>query len=102
MQEEILKPVDLLEVGALEFKKISVDRYPIWAIKDDILKNPHKGVIVNAANEAAIERFIAGKCDYLDISHSILKAYEHFDSKARSVDEVFAIDAEVRRFVQAN
>ena len=100
MQEEILSSVDLVKLGALSFKSIDIKRYPIWEIKEDILNNPHKGVIVNAANEAAIERFIAGKCGYLGISESILKAYSHFDRKASSVDEIFDIDSEVRDFVK--
>ncbi len=100
MQEQILEPVDLLEVGALEFRPIQPDRYPIWEIKEDILVNPHKGVIVNAANEAAIEAFIAKECGYLDISKKILSAYEHFDRKASSIDEIFEIDYEVRRFIR--
>lgn len=100
MEDEILPSVDLLKLGSLNFKEISTDRYPVWAIKEDILQNPHKGVIVNAANEAAIERFISGKCGYLGISENILKAYEHFDRQAKSVEEIFDIDAEVRNFVK--
>lgn len=100
MEAEILKPVDLVALGALEFKPITTDRYPVWELKEDILKNPHKGLIVNAANEAAIEKFVKGQCSYLDISASILDAYAHFDRQAACVDEVFAIDEEVRRYVQ--
>ena len=100
MQESILPSVDLLKLGNLNFKAIECDRYPVWEIKEDILLNPHKGVIVNAANEAAIERFIAGKCGYLGISETILKAYTHFDRQAKSVDEIFDIDSEVRKFVK--
>lgn len=40
VETEILKPVDLLEVGSLEFREIKAERYPIWEIKDDLLKNP--------------------------------------------------------------
>jgi len=98
MQEEILKPVNLLEVGSLEFRAITKERYPIWEIKEDILKNPHKGVIINAANEINIEHFISKKIGFLDISKNILKAYEYFDLKASNVDDIFEIDKEVRAF----
>ena len=100
MEDEILSSVDLLKLGSLTFKEITTDRYPVWAIKEDILENPHKGVIVNAANEAAIDNFITGKCGYLGISESILKAYEYFDRQAKSVEEIFDIDSEVRAFVR--
>ncbi len=100
MQEEILKPINLLEVGSLEFRAITKERYPIWEIKEDILKNPHKGVIINAANEISIEQFIDNKIGFLDISKNILKAYEHFDLKASNVDDIFVIDQEVREFLK--
>jgi 1-deoxy-D-xylulose-5-phosphate reductoisomerase len=100
MQEPILEPVDLLKIGSLEFRKISQERYPIWQIKDDVLKNPNRGVIINAANEIAIEQFVEGKIGFLDISRRILEAYEHFDCEPKSVDEIFDIDKEVRTFIR--
>ena len=100
VEEPILKPVDLVKVGSLEFREITQDRYPIWEIKEDLLKNPKRGLIVNAANEAAIELFIEGKCSFLDISKKIIQAYEHFDTEVKSLDEVFALDKEVRDYVK--
>jgi 1-deoxy-D-xylulose-5-phosphate reductoisomerase len=99
MQENILGHVDLLEVGALEFRKIDKNRYPIWKIKEDLLKNPIKGVVVNAANEVAIERFINKEIGFMDISKTIIKAYESDFGMAQSVDDVFALDEEVRRSI---
>lgn len=96
----IVNRIDLTRIGTLEFREIEKDRYPVWEIKNDLLSNPSRGVIVNAANEAAIERFITGKINFLDISRSILRAYEHFDAAPESVDAIFALDDEVRRFVQ--
>jgi len=99
IDEEILKPVDLLEVGSLEFRKIDEQRYPIWSIKDKILQNPHLGVVVNAANEVAIENFFKGDGSFLDISKTILKALKEFESvKALSSSELFLIDKEVRKY----
>ena len=100
MQEKILKPVNLLEVGSLEFREITCDRYPVWEIKKELLANPARGVVINAANEAAIEKFINKECGFLDISSSIIKAFEKFDVAPKSVDEVFALDEEVRSFVR--
>ncbi len=100
MDENILEHVDLLRVGALEFRKIETDRYPVWQIKEDLLDNPELGVVINAANEAAIEKFIAKECGYIDISRAILQAYEHFQTKPQTVDEIFALDDEVRAYVR--
>ncbi|MFW2443584.1 1-deoxy-D-xylulose-5-phosphate reductoisomerase, partial [Aliarcobacter butzleri] len=48
--EEILKPVNLIEVGNIEFRRIEENRYPIWQLKDEILNNLDLGVVLNAAN----------------------------------------------------
>ncbi len=99
VEDEVLKPIDLLKVESLEFRKIEEDRYPIWAIKDKLLNSPYLGVIVNASNEIAIEQFFSGKKSFLDISKSILKAVKKFESyRASSIEELFEIDCEVREF----
>ena len=97
MNENILEHVDLLEVGSLEFREIEVSRYPVWEIKEELLKNPSRGVVVNAANEVAIERFINKEIGFMDISKTIIGAFEKFHNIPRSVDDVFALDAEIRK-----
>lgn len=99
VDKAVLEPVDLMEIGPLEFRKISPQRYPIWEIKDDVLRHPERGVVINAANEAAIAQFMDGKIGFLDITRRIIHAYEHFASPPRSIDDVFAIDHEVRRYI---
>ena len=99
--EEILPPTDLLSIGALEFLPIEPERYPIWHIKEQLLKNAHLGVVVNAANEVAIESFQQEKCSFFGMSDIILGAYEKFsDVKAKNIDEIVEINADVRHYVQ--
>ena len=99
-QEEILPSLDLLSIGAIEFKPIAADRYPIWQIKDHILQNPHLGVVVNAANEEAIKRFEQGDCDFFGMSKIVLEAYKKFENiHAKNIDEIIEIDTEVRKYV---
>lgn len=99
IEDEILKPVDLLEVSSLEFKKIESSRYPIWDFKNEILDNPDLGVILNAANEVAVEKFLAGKIGFLDISKNSLDAINKFhNTKASNIDDIFQIDKEVRKY----
>ncbi len=98
---EILKPVNLLEVGSLEFREITTERYPIWQIREALLANPKRGVVINAANEAAIELFVKGKIGFLEISRRVVHAFEHFTREPENIDEVFLIDAEVRRYIKA-
>jgi len=99
VEEQILEPVNLLSVGALEFREITAERYPVWQIKEALLKEPRRGVVVNAANEAAITQFIEGRIGFLDISKRVVEAFERFTDVPGSVEEVFAIDERVRAYV---
>ncbi len=97
--EEILKPVNLLEVGSLEFKQIETSRYPIWEVKDEILNNPDLGVVLNAANEVSVYKFLKGEIGFLDISKTTLNALNKFNSvKPQNIDDIFEIDKQVRSF----
>ena len=100
MDQNILPHVNLLEVGSLEFREITKERYRVWEIKKELLKNPALGVVVNAANEAAIERFIAKEIGFMDISKHIITAFTHFRDAPTSIEGTFALDEQVRRFVK--
>ena len=100
VNEQILEPVDLLKVKTLEFGQIDKSRYPIWQIKEKLLKNPKLGVVVNAANEAAIKRFISKKIGFLDISRDIIRAFDKFKDEPNSLEDMFMIDKEIRHFVE--
>ncbi len=93
----ILKPVDLTKIKTLEFREIDKKRYQIWEIKDELLQKPKLGVVVNAANEVSIKKFIDKKISFLDISKDIIKAfYKYNDLKVTSLDDIFEIDKEIR------
>ena len=96
MQENILEHIDLLKVQTLEFREIDKARYPIWEIKDELLKNPKKGVVINASNEVAIQKFIDKKIGFMDISKIITEAFYRYDEDINSIDDVFALDLEIR------
>ena len=99
VDEPILKHIDLVEVGSLEFKKICSKRYPIWDIKDEILKNAHLGVVLNAANEVAVDSFLKNKIGFLDVSKMTLNAMNKFNHiKINTLDDIFEIDKEVRSY----
>jgi len=101
VEEEILPPVNLLEIGALEFLPIKAERYPIWEIKQHLLENPHLGVVVNAANEEAILKFEKDECDFFGMGKMVLDAYKKFDNvKAKNIKEIIEIDREVRKYVR--
>ena len=101
VDEPILEHVDLIRAGTLEFREIQSQRYPIWKIKEDLLCNPLRGVIVNASNEVAISRFMRGEITFGTLSRLVLDTYEHFSQTPQSLDDVFALDDEVRCYTKS-
>jgi len=102
VKDPILPPTDLLSMGSLEFLPIETERYPIWSIKEHILSHPHLGVVVNAANEEAIQAFQEEKCSFFGMSDMVLDAYQKFEtSKASNIDEIIQLDKEIRAYVNA-
>ncbi len=101
VSEEILEPIDILSIGTIEFLPIETSRYPIWQIKDHLLNNPHLGVIVNAANEEAINAFKSGKCSFLGMSDMVLSAYKYFENiLPQTIEDIVQINNEVRQYVK--
>lgn len=97
--EQVLEPVNLLEVGNLEFREIESSRYPIWEVKDEILNNLDLGVVLNAANEVAVSKFLNSQIGFLDVSKITLDALNRFNSvKPQSIEDIFEIDKEVRAY----
>jgi len=100
VEEAILPPTDLLSIGNLEFLPIESARYPIWDIKEHLLKHPHLGVVVNAANEEAIKAFQEEKCSFFGMSEIVLDTYKKFEAvKASNINEIIQIDKEIRAYV---
>ena len=102
IEQPILEPVDLVKIGSMEFRKIDPRRYRAWEVKDALLAQPELGVVVNAANEAAIEHFVAGRIGFVRIAETILDAFERFTTAPRSIDDVFSLDEEVRGYYRSS
>ena len=101
VEEAILPPTDLLAMGAVEFLPIEAERYPVWNIKEHILQHPHLGVVVNAANEIAIEKFQKEHCSFFGMSEMVLDAYQKFENvRAKSIEDIIEIDKEVRDYAR--
>jgi len=101
VKESILPSIDLAQIGSFAFQRICEKRYPIWEIKDDVLANPKRGVVINAANEEAQAKFFKREINILELAQLTKKAYRHFENAIpKSLNEVFEIDKEVRVFCQ--
>ena len=101
--DKILEPINLIEIGKLEFREIDKNRYPVWEIKDLLLEKSDLGVVINTANEFAIEKFLENRINFLDISKIILNSIKKFeDIKLNCVDDIFKIKKEIKNFLNSN
>lgn len=83
-------------------ESINPARYPLWNIKDSLLEKPTLGVVLNAANEVAVEAFLLDKIPFGKIAKIIQQSLESFsNSTPKSLDEVFTLDTEIRKFAQS-
>ena len=99
VKEPILPCLDLATIGSFSFQPIEATRYPIWEIKEDLLANPTRGVVINAANEVGITQFFNQEINILQLAERTIKAYRYFENAIpKTLDEVFEIDQEVRRY----
>lgn len=98
---KVLENVDLLKLKSIKFKKINLKKYPIFSLKDAVLKNPDLGVIINAANEIGVYAFLEQRCSFLDISKVIFNSLDKFiDIKTNNIEDVVFLDSEVRKFAK--
>lgn len=99
VEEPLLPSIDLAAIGSFSFQRIEEARYPIWEIKEEILANPTRGVVINAANEVGITRFFNREINIIQLAELTKKAFRFFeDVSPQSLDEVFEIDQEVRKY----
>jgi 1-deoxy-D-xylulose-5-phosphate reductoisomerase len=95
----LLEEIDIFDLNP-QFLPIDSRRYPIWEIKNELLQNPERGVIINAANDIAVELFLNQKISFLDISKIALQCYgRYMNTKISSLEDVFDIDMEIKNFL---
>lgn len=100
--EPILEHFDLLSLEkGLKFEKIDLEKYPVFSLKDEVIKNPDLGVIINAANEIYVNKFLNNECKFLDIKKIIFESLDKFASfKPLNLEEIFEMDKKVREFAK--
>jgi len=98
VDREIVPHIDFNKLQNLEFRKIDINRYPIWKIKDEFIKNPDLGVVINTINEIAIKKFINKEINFLDISKMILDNVEKYQNiKINTIEEIFEIQRKIKQ-----
>ncbi len=87
----------------LNFAQPDTQRFPALNLGYEVIdRGGTAGAVMNAANEAAVEAFLARKMPFGMIPEVTKAALDEVGvSGIRSLDDVFAADAEARRFVQS-
>ena len=89
--------VDWDRPQSLDFRPIDPDRYPAIRLAEPVIDGGGtRGVVLNAANEAAVAGFLCGRSRFGDIVHRVsetLYGYRH--GSLESVDHALAVHREV-------
>jgi 1-deoxy-D-xylulose-5-phosphate reductoisomerase len=95
--------LDLLEVGRLDFEAPDPVRFPALRLARDALRKGEAApLILNAANEVAVEAFLAGAIHFPDIAAIVEARLTRMDQPLpSSIPDVLALDAEVRAATRA-
>ncbi|WCN39126.1 1-deoxy-D-xylulose-5-phosphate reductoisomerase [Aneurinibacillus uraniidurans] len=93
------EPLDLIKMGTLHFAAPDFDRYPCLGFAYEAgRKGGTMPTVLNAANEVAVSRFLAGEIPFLAIEDIIASVMaKHQALAAPSLDEIVAADAWARR-----
>jgi 1-deoxy-D-xylulose-5-phosphate reductoisomerase len=93
-----LPSLDLARVATLEFHPVDVRRYPVLALAFGALRAGGSApVALNAANEVAVEAFLAGKIGFLGISDVLHAALDrHAPSRIRGLEDILEVDRRTR------
>ena len=97
----LIDALDVTSLSALTFEKPDFDAFPCLAlaIKTAKIKGTACAVL-NAANEAAVELFLNGKCCYYGIYDLICKALESIDNiENPSLDDIIMADKEAKKCI---
>lgn len=95
-----VKGLDFLTIGSLEFRPLSFERYPCLALAYAALKaGGTAATILNAANEVAVARFLAGDIRFIDIANVVENTLGLVTSQtADSLEVILAADRQAREF----
>lgn len=93
-------PMKFAQIKSLEFFEVDPVRFPslnlaYWALKE----KKGSGVVLNASNEVAVERFLSEEISFPGIFKIVSEACEYFTGRDfGSLEELLALEAEVRQY----
>jgi 1-deoxy-D-xylulose-5-phosphate reductoisomerase len=93
--------LSLADIARLDFEKPDLERFPALRLAREALeRGGGHAIVLNGANEIAVEAFLNGRIGFCDISRLVEEALDRIDVPAPgSVEEVVALDGETRERV---
>jgi 1-deoxy-D-xylulose-5-phosphate reductoisomerase len=97
------KRIDLIELGSLSFERPDERRFKALALaRQAMTRGAMAPAVLNAANEVAVEAFLAERLSFLQIAQLVAETLEMAEmqgllGEATDLDAVLAIDAAARR-----
>ena len=95
---EMPQRLDIFAMKALEFKAPDEEKFPCLRLAKEAARAGYGAqVVLNAANEALVARFLAGGLRFTDIPRGVEEMLrQHTPGEPGSIDEVLALDEETR------
>ena len=96
--ESRVEPIDFTTLGALEFTSVAAVRFPCVALAVEAIRiGGTAPAALNAANEVAVEAFLAGRLGFTRIAEVIKNVLGEIDAHPMdTLDQVYAADIEAR------
>lgn len=93
-----LPRLDILQAGLLQFQSVDWDKFECLSLAMEAARvGGTLAVVMNAADEIAVDLFLQNKIGFLDIAKIVRRAMEgHTPSPNPNIDEICAVDAETR------
>ena len=101
MEEFPWEKLDLIEAGPLEFHGLDVERFPAYRLALEAAREGGTApTVLNAADEVAVDAFLAGSIGFLDIIDWIEEALgAHETRPIGRIEDVLAADRWTREFL---
>ena len=101
-ENSLLPSLDLKKIGSLEFFAPDDEKFPLLKLARLALdEGASFPIVLNAANEVAVEAFLQKKLSFLEISEIVSKTVEsHQKREVQSLEDIFLIDREARQIAR--
>ena len=95
--------LDLIELARLDFEAPDPERFPALRLaREALASGGGASVVLNAANEIAVEMFLAGRIGFIEIASTVEETLANFSAPVpKNIADVVELDRETRTRVAA-